>query len=296
MADDKTFQALLEDLKSGSLAPCEAATEADFYDLWNSEGIGELHHLSMPLVGGALSSRLAWVFLSGYQGMIRYAFPFCPTDGWASYLLTEDRSGEFPGTTLSAGADGQILSGHKSWVAASDHADHLIVRLGKGPIDPLVCVSGKADGVKLTAREKPGFLGDMSQGFAGFDNVAVAADQIHSVDEAPPHFAVSEPWHVLMALNAFMASHTVALGGNDAITDAAIQSLTTAHALEESARGAKDFIFAVHELDLATTDLAVTFEAFAADKDPALLALFQKDRGLLNMASADLKRRVARSM
>lgn len=312
MAAGKSFDAFIEDLRSGVLSPREALSEAAFYALWQKEGLSRLAHLTMPLVGGAMADRLPWVFLSGYQGMIRYAFPFSPDEGWASYLLTEDRTGEFPGTTLSAGSEGQVLSGNKSWVAASDHADHLIVRIGKGPIDPLICIGRDAEGVTLTAREKPGFLADMSQGFAGFDNVAIPKAAIFGTDQTPLHFAVSEPWHALMAMNAFMASHTVSLADKDGaghdgaghdsddsdheIVAAAILTLQKAHGLETAAPSREEFVRGVYEIDEATTKLAAKFEAFITDKDPDLLARFQKDRGFINMFSADLKRRFARAM
>lgn len=296
MADEKSFDAFTQDLRDGVLSPAEALSEADFYEIWQREGVGRHHHLTIPVVGGALADRLAWVFVSGYQGMIRYAFPFCPEDGWGSYLLTEDRSGEFPGTVLSAGKDGQVLSGNKSWVAASNHADHLLVRIGKGPVDPIVCVGRDANGVTLTAREQPGFLGDLSQGFAGFDNVLIPRAALFSVDQAPLHFAVAEPWHALIAMNAFMASHVVVLGGNDEIVDAAIANIARAHGLEAEAPTKNDFVAGIYEIDQATTALAARFEDFIADKDPDLLARFQKDSGFIGMFSADLKRRYARSL
>ena len=82
----------LERLENGSIATAVSVNEAAWRGTWTKYEVDKLDTVSMAFMGGALADRLAWVFHSGYQAMMRRAFPFCPIDGWASYLVAEDRS------------------------------------------------------------------------------------------------------------------------------------------------------------------------------------------------------------
>ena len=283
---------LIEQLRGGGFEPAASVAEADWYALWGAEAIGELDSLSVALKGGALADRLAWVFLAGYQGMMRYAFPFCPRDGWSSYVASEDRSGEFPGVTLASGANGYTLSGYKSWVAASDHVDHLVVRVGAGrELEAMIVLDRDALGVTLTTRPRADYLGDLSQGRAAFENVAVARDRVFGSADLPRHFEHSEPHHVLTAINAFIASHTMRLGAESGIVNAALVSIR--RAVELAGEDVEDdaFIIGLAEIDSATTQAAGAFEALIEAQDPALYERWQTDRRLVNMHSAGLQKR-----
>ena len=283
---------LIEQLRGGGFEPAASAAESDWYALWGAGGIGELDSLSVALKGGALADRLAWVFLAGYQGMMRYAFPFCPRDGWSSYVASEDRSGEFPGVTLASGANGYTLSGYKSWVAASDHVDHLVVRVGAGrELEAMIVLDRDAPGVTLTTRPRAEYLGDMSQGRAAFEDVAVAQDRVFGSADLPRKFEHSEPHHVLTAINAFMVSHTIRLGGEAGIVDAALVSLGRALELCGDDVGGDAFIIGLAEIDSATTEAAAAFEALIETGDAALYERWQTDRRLVNMHSGGLQKR-----
>jgi hypothetical protein len=292
MPEDREFKIALDRLESGTHPPAECSTEVQWHAAWMAENITALEPLTMALLGGALADRLAWVFHAGYQGMMRYAFPFCPRTGWASYLVAEDKTGEFPGTVVTRSEGHTTLSGYKSWVAASEHVDHLVVRVTATPEeDILVLVDSTAPGVVLSSRDKPGFLAELSQGFAAFEDVSISDDRVFTTDHLPPNFAQSEPLHVLVALNAFMIAHTLNLEADASILTQATDSLRLADDLVEQRIVGDDFFLGVADLDAATSETARLFEVLIESRDDELFARWQKDRGVVNMFSRGLQKR-----
>jgi hypothetical protein len=293
MTQRKNFKDLTNKLHTGLYKPVPADTESDWRDVWDSQSIDMHDPLAISLIAGALADRLAWVFHAGYQGMMRYAFPFCPDKGWSSYLVAEDKSGEYAGTALATVEGRSVLSGYKSWVAAADHVDHLVVTANdpRRSENVMVLTSSSAEGVSLSSRDKPGFLGDLSQGYAAFKNVELEDTLIFSSDDLPADFSQSEPHHVLTALNAFMLSQTVRLGGDQGIIDATTGSLMHSEILTNKAAGNDEFSLGLAELDLATSETAETFAELIELRDPALFKRWRKDRGLIKMFSRGLQKR-----
>ncbi|HIG41014.1 MAG: hypothetical protein ABGY96_28415 [bacterium] len=278
-------------LEASFYEPLISATEEAWKNNWISNDVSGHDPLAVALIGGALADRPAWIFHAGYQGMMRYAFPFCPKSGWASYLVAEDKTGEYSGTVIAKSTDSRTVSGFKNWVAASGHVDHLIVQVTGSDENTLLLIDRNAAGVALTHRESPGFLADMSQGFAAFDEVNVTDDCIFSSGDLPPNFAQSEPLHVLTALNAFMVSQTLNLGGNPGILTAAMDSLRLAGRLVEGNATGDDFFLGVADLDASMTETARSFEEFIQVEDIGLHLRWRKDRGLVKMFSRGLQKR-----
>jgi len=291
MNENTDFNLAVSQLGSGKHVPEPCVSEDKWYGLWNTKNISDYDHLTVALVGGALADRLSWVFHAGYQGMMRYAFPFCPKSGWASYLVAEDKTGEYPGTVLEPSASDVVLSGYKSWVAASMHVQHLVIRVKGSEEDLFILVDRDESGVSLSSRDKPGFLGDMSQGFAAFENVIIDADRIFTSKHLPVNFEHSESYHLLTALNAFMVSHTLNLGGDSSIVSSATQAVQQAGDLLERNAVDDDFFLGVADLDVATTETARFFETFIESRDSELYRRWKKDRGLVNMFSRGLQKR-----
>jgi hypothetical protein len=287
------FNSELVRLESGSLQPVPSSTESEWDKNWIAHDVSAHGSLAIALAGGALADRLAWVFHAGYQGMMRYAFPFCPVDGWASYLVAEDKTGEYPGTVVTESGEHKRLSGYKSWVAASDHVDHLVVQVKGAEENTLLLIDRNEQGVTLSSRASPGFLADLSQGFAAFDEVSVTEDRIFRDSDLPQNFAQSEPHHVLTALNAFMISHVLKLGGDPGILETAIRSLNLSAGLLEDNTVSDRFFLGIADLDAATSETARSFERFIEDKNSDLFKRWQKDRGLVNMFSRGLQKRAS---
>ena len=70
--------------------------EKAFYDIWCEDIAKDQDLLSRALNGGIVSHCFSWVFLSGYQSAISHTFSEVNKDDWASFAVSEDRTGEKP--------------------------------------------------------------------------------------------------------------------------------------------------------------------------------------------------------
>ncbi len=175
--------------------PGELPDERAFKGAWHSlpETTGDFE---AAVIGGAMSDRLAWVFLAAYQSAVRACFPGLPSREFVSFAASEDRRGEYPGTSID---DDGRLQGNKSWIAASRTVDWLLVTVQAR--DRIVLVNARADGVSLNHRDSPGFLGDMSQGMAAFVDV-VPERHVSRHDVA--RFGLAEPFFVTAAAAGYL--------------------------------------------------------------------------------------------
>lgn len=193
------------------IQPC--ASERDYYALWHERGFDALPPFDSAIAGALVADRLPWVFTAGYQATLRSAFTNLPGGGWAAFAATEDvqEPERHPGTALVEDGQRYLLNGNKSWVAHSEVVDHLIVTVNDPDGDKRrargVIVERMRDGVTLTHREQPKFLGAMSQGFARFENTPVALGEVFEF-EPIRQFGRTEAKFVMLASAAFMIAHT----------------------------------------------------------------------------------------
>ena len=182
--------------------------ERDFHAAWvtactDLQGCLVADEVALALAGGALADRLAWVFVSGYQAAVRRCFPeLVAPAGWTCLAAAESRGG--PGCRLTTEGNDLRLNGEKSWIAGAAVLDSLVVSVGEGDQRAFAGVLADAPGVTMDLPREPGFLAEMSQGVARFDNAAVT-----QVVEEPARglwFRGAEPLYVMLALNACLRS------------------------------------------------------------------------------------------
>ena len=201
----------LEQVLARALVTARCEDEAAWHEVWHQHGLGAEPPIRSALMGGALSDRLSWVFISGYQAALRQVFPSLPSTGWAAFAATEAKDDpDFPGTALSPeiAEGGYLLNGHKSWVAQSRHVAHLLVTvrpadLPDAPPSQCVRVDAAAKGVTLSHRSAPGFLASLSQGFARFEDVHVAGSELLG-PKSTRAFGRTEPRFVMLAACGFL--------------------------------------------------------------------------------------------
>ncbi len=218
-----------------------AGSEVGYKALWLQQVSPELVNIDptagdtsaavlASVLGGALADGLCQVFVAGYQGAIRHVIPEASPTGWYSLLVSEDAqdSAANPPTiaqslarqTPAAGPSGAIwqINGTKSWVASSRCVDQLLVRakVQGSATKAAGCTSdtaqdlwflcaSQAKGVSLSHRHAPSFLPEVSQGFARFENLPIAADAV--LDASPFNdFMYAESLHVGLALMGHMWS------------------------------------------------------------------------------------------
>ena len=105
---------LVEQIRTGALAPVDAPAESDFYAAWQQREVSSPDPFRTAATGGALADRLAWVFIAGYQATLIRCFPtVSATSGWCALVNTEERNGSLPGTSLITEGDSKRLYGWK---------------------------------------------------------------------------------------------------------------------------------------------------------------------------------------
>ena len=193
--------------------------ETSFHAAWlaaSTDARGQVlsDTVALALTGGALADRLAWVFVSGYQAAVRQCFPeLVPATGWTCLAAAEGRGG--PGCRLSHDSNGYKLSGEKSWIAGAGVLESLVVSTGDGEQRSFSGVLTASPGVTIDLPREPGFLGEMSQGVARFEDVPVT--RVLETPERSLWFRGAEPLFVMLALNACLRSHAVACGETEVI-------------------------------------------------------------------------------
>ncbi|MDP6832435.1 MAG: hypothetical protein QF512_15875 [Alphaproteobacteria bacterium] len=278
-------EGVIERFLDGQVPIAAAPDEAAWHQAWHEGGLNALPPVLSALQGGMCADRLSWVFIAGYQAAIRHVFPEVPGQGWAAYAATEDKAEPeaYPPTRLSIGGKGLVLDGCKSWLAQSRHLDHLLVTINE--TEQCVLVSARDPGVHLSHREAPGFLGDMSQGFARFEAVEIAPKNIFA-KERMREFGRREPRFVMLAGVGYLLAH---LGEADPALqrDLIAIALSLAVICESPEIIPKTFA----ALDRA---LQEAIGRFADVADTAALPNWDSDRRLLSMYSPRIQERAAR--
>ena len=281
---------LYERIVDNEISPVQCSSETEFYELWRDRNLTQLAPVEQALTGGALANSLSWVFTTGYQATLRNAFGDSPLEGWAAFAATEDKQDPelHPGTTLVESDGLHRLEGYKSWVAHSRVVDTLIVTVNDPAGDKYkacgVVLARDSDGVILSHRNEPSFLGTVSQGFAHFDNTPVKSEQIIEF-EPIRQFGRTEAKFVMLAGVAFMLSHTRPddqLSQRLVCVGSALESLLNEEHTSRKAYAAVDLEFQ-HCVDL-----------FERQLDESQVANYSKDKRLFTMYSERIQRRAKR--
>lgn len=282
---------LVERIRTGEIAPVEAPTESEFYEAWVRRGVSSPDPFMTAAVGGAMADRLAWVFVAGYQGTITRCFPELEViPGWRSFTNTEDRSGTLPGTALTGGPGERRLSGWKTWLAAAAHVDEMLISARQNE-PPFVLVRRDQHGVHIEGGPPKAYLQEMVQGAVRFDDVEVDDDQVVGNEATFSVFRASEGAYVRVALNAFILSHSLRLGGSATLVGGAVAGLLGAYANLSLPVPSAVAALATAGADSHTGWLASEFEAFIQARDEALFQRWNRDSRLVHGASSGITAR-----
>ena len=215
--------------------------------------------------------------------------------GWSAFVNSEDRSGLHPGTSLTGGPGSWRLSGSKTWIAASDHVDRLVVSAQQNEI-PLAVIRRNQPGVLIESGEPETYLSELVQGHAMFDNVVVGDQHLFGDEHIFMVFRFAEPAGVRVALNAFMLSHTIRLGGPPRLIGGAVAGLFNTAAILRLQPTSRPAALGLLGIDDNTQWLASEFEAFVRTRDEPLYGLWMKDRRLVNGSSTGITTRAAAAL
>ncbi|MBT4161296.1 MAG: hypothetical protein HOC70_02045 [Gammaproteobacteria bacterium] len=177
--------------------------EFTFKRIWQATA-EEPDILSRAFKAGLASDRLSWVFIAGYQSALRRVFKHLPEKEWWAFAVSEDKTGELPGVSLSDGC----LNGVKTWVATSKHLDGAIVTAGRS----CYRVSAHTQGAALEHSPPAEFLGEMSVGKLTLTNLE-AGESVSMTGD----FGIAEPTFLAAASCGFLLRETkrLAMSGMD---------------------------------------------------------------------------------
>ncbi len=243
--------------------------EADYHRLWIAQLDETWSAEQTAFAGGLIADRLSFLFIAGYQAAVRRTFNLTNST-WTVLAISEDRNPDQPRPGLT-GSNGQV-NGFKTWVASSLFAEDLIVSVDT---TKLYIANRNTPGLRLTHKDAPGFLGDMSQGVAEFR--AVAISDLQALGEIDLKlFAKREPLYLYFAFCGFL--HRRRIHDVTPLLDD----------LTEIASG--DFTDPAHKLLFATIDTRIG-EIFS-ELAPGLFAGdYEKDKGLMSLYSKVIQKR-----
>lgn len=152
-------------------------------------GFGGVGPFVAAIAAALAADRLAWVFLSGYQGALQAAFPGNPGGAHArlaSFCANESgRRITDIETTLLRTPEGLRLTGRKAWMvaAAGDGLLYVLARVADGPAAGpgslcVVRVRGDAPGVRPGAPRGQGIIPEVPHCEVAFEAVSVQDDAV----------------------------------------------------------------------------------------------------------------------
>jgi hypothetical protein len=282
---------LLDGVLAGKISPVSAPAEEDYHRLWLEHQVNTSPPFVTAALGGALADRLAWVFLAGYQATIRRCFPdLPPEDGWSAFVNTEDRSGSLPGTSLVERGDERYLSGFKTWVAAADHLDRMLVSASQGTT-PFCLIRPQQAGVRIESDSAATYLPELVQGVVEFVDVVVSGDDLFGDERTFPIFRSSESAYVRTALFAFMLSHAVRLDAPPWLISDALAGLCSMDTILQLPSPSNTVAVAMLGADRYSQLIASDFEVLVERRDPPLYERWTRDARLVYGAGPTLAAR-----
>ncbi len=196
MVTAKDLLTLADSIRADSVS-----SEAEYQRIWQEYIQVEHSPEEVAYIGGVLADRLAFLFIAGYQAAVRRTFDLTDKN-WTVLAVSEDKSLSDPKPGLSLTADG-LLCGYKTWVASSDFMEKMIVSTGTSEDLRLWKVDRNQRGLTLHRKNKPAFLGEMSQGIGEFDRViASELQELPSIDLKL--FSKREPLYLYIAFCGFL--------------------------------------------------------------------------------------------
>lgn len=251
----------------------------------------------LALAGGRLAATPGLAFLAGYQAALRALWPAAPWSAGA-LCVTEGRSTR--PADLQTRSEGRLLSGRKDFVSAAECADWLLVAAreeeeGQAPRLALAVVHQGAPGVRLEALPSLPLMPDI--GHARLHLQQVQSERLAGdgwADYVKP-FRSIEDVHVLAAVSAWLYGLGVDCHWPEALQ---LRLLALLAGCAEVAR---------HCPKAATTHLLLAGlfaqqQALGSELDAAFAAgpahwaaLWQRDKGLLQIASGARTQRLERA-
>mgnify|MGYP006919746667 CR=1 FL=1 len=177
------------------------------------------------------------------------------------------------------------LSGFKTWVAASEVIDDIVINIGSPPNSEFLLIDINRSGLTLRHKIDQKFLSEMSQGVAEFVQLQTRpGDYLETVDIRT--FARREPLYLYIAYCGFLLAHT-----DNHFQDQVLDCLESLWAL---ANGALDG--AADRLEFARVDRLITEITSGLDHGAIFSGNWQDDLPLLTLYSKGIQKRALKKL
>ncbi|AHL74491.1 acyl-CoA dehydrogenase [Stutzerimonas stutzeri] len=274
--------------------PPPAALDDWFADLQSRGANGPFE---LAVLGGRLAATPGLAFLAGYQAALRRLWPAAP-EGLGALCATENRSLR-PADMLTR-LDELLLTGCKDFVTAGSAATWLLVPArDEAPGEPprlSLCVVGCGErGVIVEARPPLPLLVDIPHGRLRLEGAACRRLAGDGWDDYVKPFRTLEDLHVLAALVSWLYGLSLECGWPQRLQLQLLGLLAGAAEVSRLSPAESATHLLLASLNLQFAGLADEVEAALALGPRQWLDLWQRDRGVLQLARGAQAKRLAQA-
>ena len=280
---------------------------------WKSELSRIGHEWDQPyqraVVGGFLSERLAFTFLSGYRAALQEMVPELSADRQPAFCVTEE-GGNRPRNIQSkltpvSDREGEskqwVLTGSKTFITAAEEADSVFVAASAGVSGDgrnaikLVYLDMNSSGIKVHPMNPIPFIPEVTHGSVVFDNVIVAEDQILKGDGYSDYvkpFRYLEEIHVFSAVLGMLVGVSRRWNWPEEITEKLIAMIVTASVLAPTDPQSIEAHIAFGGFHNQLSQLIQELEDYLAKTPKAFFQAWKRDQQVFLIAHAARKKRL----
>lgn len=265
--------------------------------------------IALSIAGGFAADRAAWAFASGYQAALRALVPTLPDDVLAALCVTEaegNRPSHIRTRFADAGGGMLSISGAKRWTTLGPDSTLLLVvgavaatAPGERAMLKVAPVPAQAPGVTIEPMPPTGFVPEVPHARITLENVRVPAASLlpgDGYDLYVKPFRTIEDTHVNAALLAWLLREARVRGWPTAFAE---RTAATLAALERVSRmdaaSPACHVVLAGALSWARQVYDEVGPLWAASDDAPAAARWQRDSGLLGVASAARDLRAVRA-
>ncbi len=266
--------------------------------------------LEMAVVGGFISDRVSYAFVSGYESAIRRMVPKLPKEAVVAFCVTEEGGGHPKAieSTLKKtdelfdGEKKWILNGSKKFITCADEAELILAAAstaitsdGKNKIR-IVLVDKKTPGISVEPMEQLPFVKEISHGRLLFKDVIVKESQILEGDgynEYIKPFRTIEDIHVLGAILGYLFRVASIFDWPKNIKEGFLSLITTIRSLAVCDPLSKEAHIVLAGVFRELSDLLDRTDPYWDKVDKDTRAIWERDRALLNVAGRAREKRLA---
>lgn len=296
--------------KSKSIDTTPLGSFDDWKKIFDKEASAWSETLEMAVVGGFISDRVSYAFVSGYESAIRHMFPKLPKEAVVAFCVTEEGGGHpkaiqstlMKTDELSDGEKKWVLNGSKKFITCADEAELVLAAASTGTTSDgknqirIVLVDKKTPGISVELMDQLPFVKEISHGRLHFKDVALKESQILKGDgynEYIKPFRTIEDIHVFGAILGYLFRVASIFDWPKNINEGLLSLITTIKSLAVCNPLSKEVHIVLAGVFRQLSDLLDRADPYWDKVDKDTRAIWERDRALLNVAGRAREKRLA---